>query len=76
MNDNTNTSAPETIILQHDIVVRSTDDQQRLIDEETVASCPNGYTSTRSTIVGGFPVGSWWEHDKGIVVRLEYKKIV
>ena len=74
MNDNSNTSAPETITLQREVIVHSTDDQWTLIGEEAVAWCPKGYKYVGVMIVGGFAVGSWWEHDKGIVISLKYER--
>lgn len=39
-------------------------------NEQAIERCrPEG--ATAAEIVGGFPVGSWWERTKGIVVRYQ-----
>jgi hypothetical protein len=56
--------------IQRDIIVEATENQDELIakyGEELALAEGLEYVSGK--IIGGFPVGSWWEHSKGIVVE-------
>jgi len=62
----------QTVTKQIDIIVRHGQNQDELVAKEGEEFAPHGTVLVDARIVAGFPVGSWWEGDKGIVVEFTY----